>query len=84
MSLIIKSVVGSELMHIVALDGLSVSLCALTKEFDAITDSSILFEAHLDNITRTAIKKKNYTYFTVLSLHDAAKFDFFYLYVEIL
>ncbi|XP_017330014.2 heterogeneous nuclear ribonucleoprotein A0a isoform X1 [Ictalurus punctatus] len=59
--------------HMVTLDGLSVSSCTAVKDLGVIIDSSLSFDAHVDNITRIAFfhlrnisKIRN-----ILSLHDA-------------
>ena len=61
--------------YIITLDDLSVSSCAAVKDLGVIIDSSLSFEAHVDNITRIAFfhlrniaKIRN-----ILSLHDAEK-----------
>uniref|UniRef100_A0A3Q1J4G7 Reverse transcriptase domain-containing protein n=2 Tax=Anabas testudineus TaxID=64144 RepID=A0A3Q1J4G7_ANATE len=61
--------------HAVTLDGLSVTSSATVKDLGVILDSSLSFEAHVDNITRTAFfhlrniaKIRN-----ILSLNDAEK-----------
>ncbi|KAF4085663.1 hypothetical protein AMELA_G00097960 [Ameiurus melas] len=40
--------------HMVTLDGLSVSSCSAVKDLGVIIDSSLSFDAHVDNITRIA------------------------------
>ncbi|XP_053477756.1 uncharacterized protein LOC128605914 [Ictalurus furcatus] len=59
--------------HMVTLDGLSVSTCTAVKDLEVIIDSSLSFDAYVDNITRIAFfhlrnisKIRN-----ILSLHDA-------------
>ncbi len=59
--------------HMVTLDGLPVSSCVAVKDLGVIIDSSLSFNAHVDNITRIAFfhlrnisKIRN-----ILSLHDA-------------